>query len=209
MAKEKILSSKRLSDAYIHKWDMPLLVQIMVCLAPIHYLNQYQIIVNWNLRNNIQWNLNKNTTTFIQENGFAKWYSFYLGLNVLTFHFDEIQKYSLKCLIFIHTVPDDNMLLSFIILNNDNMKYVLRNCMKCRLCIQTNCDNMNNLRHDVKWFWYGGTKFTNSCKTGAEMQDEIHVRNRWQIMTKTSYKITIHHLRKKIYGWKYCVTNNL
>ena len=35
---------------------------------PSHYLDQCSLIVNWNLRNKHQWNLNKNTKLFIQEN---------------------------------------------------------------------------------------------------------------------------------------------
>ena len=38
--------------------------------APSHYLNQCCNIVNWNLRNKLQWNLNRNSNTFIQENAF-------------------------------------------------------------------------------------------------------------------------------------------
>ena len=36
--------------------------------APSHYLNQYWIIVNWTLRNKLQWNFNKKTKLFIHEN---------------------------------------------------------------------------------------------------------------------------------------------
>ena len=38
--------------------------------APSHYLNQYWNIVNWILGNRIQWNLNRNSYIFIQENAF-------------------------------------------------------------------------------------------------------------------------------------------
>ena len=37
---------------------------------PSHYLNQCWNIVNWNLRNNLQWNINQNSYIFIQENAF-------------------------------------------------------------------------------------------------------------------------------------------
>ena len=37
-------------------------------LAPSHYLNQCWNIVNWTLRNKLQWNPNWNSCTFIQEN---------------------------------------------------------------------------------------------------------------------------------------------
>ena len=42
----------------------------VACSAPSHYLNQCWLIVNWTLRNKIQWNLNQNTKLFIHENAF-------------------------------------------------------------------------------------------------------------------------------------------
>ena len=39
-------------------------------VAPSHYLNQCWNIVNWTLRNKLQWNLNRNSNIFIQENAF-------------------------------------------------------------------------------------------------------------------------------------------
>ena len=38
--------------------------------APSHYLNQWWNIVNWTLRNKLQWNFNRNLIIFIQENPF-------------------------------------------------------------------------------------------------------------------------------------------
>ena len=38
--------------------------------APSHYLNQCSNIVNWTLRNKLQWNLNQNSCVFIHENAF-------------------------------------------------------------------------------------------------------------------------------------------
>ena len=38
--------------------------------APRHYLNQCWNIVNWTLRNKLQWNINWNSYIFIQENAF-------------------------------------------------------------------------------------------------------------------------------------------
>ena len=40
------------------------------CSAPSHYLNQCWLIVNWTLRNKLQWNLNQITKLFIHENAF-------------------------------------------------------------------------------------------------------------------------------------------
>ena len=36
---------------------------------PSHYLNQCWFIVNWTLTNKLQWNFNRNSSIFIQENG--------------------------------------------------------------------------------------------------------------------------------------------
>ena len=38
--------------------------------APSHYLNQCWIIVDWTLGNKLQWNHNRNSNIFIQENAF-------------------------------------------------------------------------------------------------------------------------------------------
>ena len=55
--------------------------------APSHYLNQCWHILNWNLRNKLQWNLNRNPFIFIQENAFEnvvwKMAAICLSLNVL------------------------------------------------------------------------------------------------------------------------------
>ena len=41
----------------------------MAChLSPSHYLNRCWCIINWTLKNIIQWNFNKNTMIFVQEN---------------------------------------------------------------------------------------------------------------------------------------------
>ena len=39
-------------------------------LSPSHYLNQCWLIVNWTLRNKLQWNSSRNTKFFIHENAF-------------------------------------------------------------------------------------------------------------------------------------------
>ena len=43
-----------------HSWDD--------CSGPSHYLSQRLVIVNWTLRNELQWNFNQNTKLFIHEN---------------------------------------------------------------------------------------------------------------------------------------------
>ena len=39
--------------------------------APCHYLNQCWDIINWTLRNKLQWNFNRNSNIFIQEKAFG------------------------------------------------------------------------------------------------------------------------------------------
>ena len=59
----------------------------VVYLALCHYLNQWWFIVNWTLRDTLQWNFNRNSYISIQKNAFAmssaKWLSSCLGLHVL------------------------------------------------------------------------------------------------------------------------------
>ena len=48
------------SAAYMRQWIGSALAQIMACRhsAPSHYLNQCWVIVNWTVRNKLQWKLN-------------------------------------------------------------------------------------------------------------------------------------------------------
>ena len=43
---------------------------LVTCLVPSHHLKQCWNIVNWNPRNKLQWNPNRNSYIFIQENAF-------------------------------------------------------------------------------------------------------------------------------------------
>ena len=63
----------RPSDAYMHQqinqhWFRQLLI---AWLVTSYYLNQCWDIVNWNLRNKLQWNFNWNSYIFIEENAFV------------------------------------------------------------------------------------------------------------------------------------------
>ena len=84
------INSLRPSDAYMRQWisHQWLRQWLRAWSAPSHYLNQWQNIVNWTLKNKIQWNFNRNSYIFIHENAFenmsGKWQPFCLGLNVLT-----------------------------------------------------------------------------------------------------------------------------
>ena len=67
-----LINSLRPSDAYMHQqinhhWFRQWLV---AWPAPSHYLNHCWNIVNWTLGNKLQWNLNRNSNIFIQENAF-------------------------------------------------------------------------------------------------------------------------------------------
>ena len=78
-----VINTLRPSDAYMRR-------QYNHWLAPSHYLNQCWNIVNWTLRNKLQWNCNRNSYIFIQENACENivlkmaFLSFFLGLNVLS-----------------------------------------------------------------------------------------------------------------------------
>ena len=43
---------------------------LVACLVPSHYLNQCWVIVIWTIRNEIQWDINRNSNIFMQENAF-------------------------------------------------------------------------------------------------------------------------------------------
>ena len=43
---------------------------LATCLAPSHYLNQHWLIINWTLRNKLQWNFNQNMEIYIHKNAF-------------------------------------------------------------------------------------------------------------------------------------------
>ena len=43
---------------------------LVACLAPSHYLNQCWLIVNWALRNKVQWNFNRYSNIFIQKHAY-------------------------------------------------------------------------------------------------------------------------------------------
>ena len=66
------VNSLRPGDAYMRqKTSQHCFRQWLVAWpAPSHYLNQYWDIVNWTLRNKLQWNFNRNSYIFIQENAF-------------------------------------------------------------------------------------------------------------------------------------------
>ena len=66
------IHSLRPSDAYMRQYFKPPLVQIMVCRLPAssYYMNQCWYFVNWALKNKFQWNIDRNSNIFIQENAF-------------------------------------------------------------------------------------------------------------------------------------------
>ena len=56
---------------------------LVAYFAPSHYVNQCWVIVNWPLRNKLQWNFNQNTNIFINKNASettsGKWWPFSPG----------------------------------------------------------------------------------------------------------------------------------
>ena len=57
-----------LSELCHHHWFRKWLV---ASFMPSHYLNQCSDIVDWTPRNNLQWNLGRNSSIFIQESVFG------------------------------------------------------------------------------------------------------------------------------------------
>ena len=72
LSSHESIGSLRPSDAYMRLWTRPSVIQIMTCCLtgakPLS--DQCCDIVNWTPRNKLQWNLNQNLYTFIQENAF-------------------------------------------------------------------------------------------------------------------------------------------
>ena len=64
------INSSPPNAAYMLQWTGSALVQVMGCrlFGPSHYLNQYWFIVNWTPGNKFQWNSDRNSIVFIQEN---------------------------------------------------------------------------------------------------------------------------------------------
>ena len=60
---DRILSMSNAIFLFNHPLDW-----MLTYLVPSHYLNQFSIIVNWPLRNKLQWNFNQNTNIFIHKN---------------------------------------------------------------------------------------------------------------------------------------------
>ena len=64
------INSSPPSAAYMPQWIRSALVRLWLVAysAPSHYLKQCWFIVNWTLRNKLQWKFNQNTKLFIHEN---------------------------------------------------------------------------------------------------------------------------------------------
>ena len=70
---KKVINSLSPSDPYIcisKTCQHCFRYWLLACSVPSHYLNQCWDIVNCTLGNKFQWNFNKNTTIFIEENNF-------------------------------------------------------------------------------------------------------------------------------------------
>ena len=57
---------------YMYQWTGSTLLHVMAWFwsVPSHYLNQCWLLVNWTLRNKLQWNSSQNTELFIHGNAF-------------------------------------------------------------------------------------------------------------------------------------------
>ena len=66
------LNSLRPSDLYMrrYKYQHWFREWLVAGSAPSHYLHQCWNIVNWTLGNKLQWNFNRNSNIFIEENTF-------------------------------------------------------------------------------------------------------------------------------------------
>ena len=56
------------SAVYMRQWIGSVLIQIKAYSTPSHYLHQCWVIVNWAIRNKLQWNFNQNTKISFHEN---------------------------------------------------------------------------------------------------------------------------------------------
>ena len=70
----KGVQNMRPSDAHMRRWTNHHCFRkwLVAWTAPSHYLNQCWYIVNWTQWNKFQWNVNRNSYIFIQENPFEK-----------------------------------------------------------------------------------------------------------------------------------------
>ena len=88
-----------------------------------HYLNQWVLIVNLVLRNNLHWNFSQNSTIFIQENTFemssAKWRTFCPGGAC---KMSRLPKLSSRFLKFSGTRPHDYALIALLVWNIDGLR---------------------------------------------------------------------------------------
>ena len=64
-----LINSLGPSDAYMRQWTNHDWYRWLVAwAAPSHYLNQCWHVVNWTIRNKLQWIFNYNTCIYIEEN---------------------------------------------------------------------------------------------------------------------------------------------
>ena len=56
---------------HISQWPWSALVQLVTCFVQSHHLNQYKLIVNRNLMNELKWSLTQNTKNMFSESAYA------------------------------------------------------------------------------------------------------------------------------------------
>ena len=125
------LNSWRQSGAYMRQWTNHhgFRKWLGAIQAPSHYLNQCWNIADSNFRNKLQWNHQRHSYIFIQDNAFemssGKWRSFCLGINVL------LMQDVLECRWFKPTVINANYLYDVICL----FIYVLSHVVNVNMCL--------------------------------------------------------------------------
>ena len=103
-----------------------------------NYLNQYWFIVNWTLRNKIQWNSNQNTKFFIHEYAFANVCHVRNGG-----HFDlgEMSKPIVTYSSLLHSLSWSDMVsVSLNLVNIDSVNGLAPNSNRCQAITWSNAD---------------------------------------------------------------------
>ena len=145
-------------------------------MAPSHFLNQCWNIVNWTLVNNLQWNFNRNSSIFIQENAFenvvckiasissrpqcVKQTMFYGGSEV-------IYPFFFFFFFFLIIYPLISLLLACSPSHNDNTLYIeIYNCIGMLLSVL--------IQHCVSW-WSGADKHQIICRHYVDIYHPVDI----------------------------------
>ena len=108
--------------------------------APSHYLNQCWNIVNWTLRNKLQWKFNRNSNIFIQENALeivvCEMGSFSTHPQCVKCHeMGILQNYACKNQYLNMTAK----WITWTITGSLHWHYTIHGVYQCQLCTQSHC----------------------------------------------------------------------